>query len=495
MVHSAHTPREAVVHVFDGFDGSLAYFPRTGDLAQVSDAGRIALKAFEEGKGRRQIASDLHEHGGKSAALQGLRDLRELERYGLLDAEVVLGEPEQREVARQYAAHHPRNLMFLVTEKCNLKCLYCYEVKNGVHEAGENVAMGDARRIVDDYLQSTGARSPVTITFFGGEPLLNFPVIQGVVVYAKKAAAALGKEVVFSLTTNLTLLTDESAEFLAREKFSVMVSLDGNKEANDANRKTVGGKGTYDTVVAKLNLLMAKQRVHGARMPRLRATVTSRDIDLVDVESDLLKLGTGLVRVGGASYSEGDDCAGWEEADAATRERFRGILSGDRIPPMIQKSLSELAKELNRAHAHQGEQQLCGVCRNMKAVTPKGDIYPCHRYVGMEEYKLGNLAEGGVDPQRLSRYYEKVQAQYHTKCVSCWARHLCRGRCVWTLSDEDGTVRTPDDEGCRVIRSFSEAQLGLYAGLVARGRLERSPEARRPSTKRTPTKERSSAHG
>jgi radical SAM protein with 4Fe4S-binding SPASM domain len=267
-----------------------------------------------------------------------------------------------------------------------------------------------------------------------------------------------------------------------------MVSIDGDEQGNDAHRKTGSGEGTYRKVRANLGILIERMRTHGVRLPKLRATLSAQNPDPIAVERHLLTLGTPLVQVGethGTVEGGGKDhdlvAQQARTARARVDEHIAAALAAleldpGAMPPLVPsivEGLRRIHEKLTstEVHAH-ARPSLCGVCRNMKAVTPKGDLYPCHRYVGMEAFKFGNMHEGGLDQSKVHDYYDRIYSSFEEKCTSCWARHLCGGQCPWYLSRQDGTVAAPDDDGCDMIRSGTEARLGLYALL-----LERFPDA------------------
>jgi uncharacterized protein len=477
----------APVHCFQFEGRRFGYFPRTADLVALTEPAHLALAAIEAGESSGRAVEQVTERFGPEAGQRARADLSQLEEHGYLRPEVELGDAEKQREWKSLLMHQPRNLMFFVTEACNLKCTYCYELNQGVHASPAMLKQVDAHEIIDRYFGSSG-RDALTITFFGGEPLLNFKVVRDSTLYALQKGKELGRQVGFTMTTNLTLLTEEIADFLAEHQFHVMVSLDGDREGNDRYRRTVKGEGTYDTVVANLRLLIAKMRAAGVRLPKIRATLTAENSDPVGVEEHLRSLGTHLVEIGDThgtvaggvkafdvnSTSAAKARAGVElEVARILEELEREPSRMPHVPHSIVRGLQRIHEEIARRDAHDAVRpKLCGVCRNMKAVTPKGDLYPCHRYVGMEAFRFGNIHEGGLDREKERRYYSDIYSAFAEKCVSCWARHLCGGQCPWYLSRPDGSVSAPDDASCDSIRAGLQSRMGLYAVL-----LESFPEA------------------
>ena len=477
-------PRSAV-HIFSFAGDHFAYFVRTGDLVRLDPAPAAVFREVAAGS-ELEAALAKSQLRPEEAELVA-QDLETLESNGYLSPEAAPTRADRERDIQGLLAHQPRNLMFLVTEACNLACTYCYELNQGVHAKARMLKQVDARRIIDDYLAET-RRANVDITFFGGEPLLNFPVVRDTVEYAKQRGQELGKGVGFTMTTNLTLLTEEIADFLAENAFHVMVSLDGDRESNDRYRKTVSGGGTYDRVVQNLGILIAKMREAGVRLPKIRATLTEDSPSALEVEEHLSSLGTPFVEIGDTHGTIADGKNAWDvsferaaESRSRAERRVGEILEQleadpetlPDIPPTFLKGLREVHADVTRREVHAVPRpKLCGVCRNMKAVTPTGDLYPCHRYVGMDAFRFGNVHEGGLDQDRVRAYYDDIYDVYEEKCVPCWARHMCGGQCPWYLSSPDGSLGLPDDETCDLIRAGLEARMGLYAVL-----LDRFPEA------------------
>ncbi|KAA3611933.1 MAG: SPASM domain-containing protein [Planctomycetota bacterium] len=473
-------PNELVVHAFEALGAKFAYFGKTGDIAKIDGDTFAVIRAYENGDSPSLEDAITVLPESKRAAMSARFAI--LAANGLLERQPPLSKEREQERVDRLFEHNPRNLMFLVTEACNLACTYCYEVENGVHDQPGTFKKVDAEKAIDAYLTEAAPRGYACITFFGGEPLLNFEVVKHIVAYSKGKAAELGMEVGYSITTNLTLMTEEAADLLASNHFSIMLSIDGPKHIHDRNRVgkcSATALGTHDLIIRNLKVLMEKCGQYGTRMPKLRATVT-RPEEFEEVEDYLYSLGTGFVEIGTADFKEedldGPHCP--SESPAKTKAdpiremegRYEAVWErmkqGDRsdIAPSIAKGMRKLAEQLqNVGPREEAEPLLCGVCRNMKAITPNGDLYPCHRYVGMENFKVGNLHQGGLDEHRVRDYYGKVFESFRNKCSQCWARHLCGGQCSWELSTEDGEVGRPKDEWCRNIKRGLEVRLAMFA--------------------------------
>jgi uncharacterized protein len=409
-----------------------------------------------------------------------LDEIASLKDAGLLRGEESAGEDDRNGFVGGLAKHHPRNLMLLVTDSCNLKCFYCYEVTTGFH-AKSQLSTQDAVAIVDEYLAATGPRKDVTITFFGGEPLVNFPAIRRTVEHACARGRELGKRVGFTITTNATLLTDDIADFLVQHRFGVMVSIDGDEEAHNRWRVDKQGRGTHEKVVAGIRLLLAKQLAAGVQPVKLRATMTSTNFDRDKIAAYLRSIGDVRIMVGastGTAFEKATDSITevhqeeiFQRLDAAIEDILQRASNG-RAPPRdshVVDGLQKLHAQIrSRQHAAPATPNICGVGRNMLAITPKGDYFPCHRYVGMPAWQIGSRRDGGVDQNRLQTYYKRIYDSFQEHCTKCWMRFRCGGQCPWYLSTPDGEVVHPDEASCRGIRTFEERLVWLYATLLDR---------------------------
>jgi uncharacterized protein len=404
-----------------------------------------------------------------------LAELSVLRDAGYLQSEPGVTSTRLRDEVDKLVAHHPRNIMFLVTEACNLRCTYCYEVGNSFHDTARMMSFANAKEILDAFFERNGGREDLCVTFFGGEPLLNHRLVRQVVEYSHERGAALGKKVTYTITTNATLMTEEIADFLVKYQVGVMVSLDGEKEANDRYRVDREGHGTHDRAVAGIKLLLDKQNRAGVRPLRIRATMTAENIDRRAIVDYFRSLGNVRLTVGMASgtafgkksfdVTSRDRPAIDAGNDSYTDELLRAAEQGGKPPrdnPVFD-SVVDLHKFMQeKVPGRVAAPKLCGVGRNMLAVTPTGQYFPCHRYVGMDAWRLGSQFDGGLDEGAVRTYYGKLFANFYGHCTKCWLRFRCGGQCPWYLSTPTGEITHPDAESCDSIRAFEERVTWVY---------------------------------
>lgn len=365
--------------------------------------------------------------------------------------------------------HLPRRIQLLFAQMCNLKCLYCYEEANGSNARMRLMTFEIAKEAVDYLVHQSGPRRDLQVTFFGGEPLLNFENMRRVVAYCRSLEITTGKRFTFETITNGTLLTPARTQWLCDNRFLLMVSLDGYREMNNFNRPSVNGTDYYETILR--NALFAQKCYSAAShsLPvKVRANLTHEHHDMVRVVRFLEEQGfrtIGVAAIHDLPWSTGSAHACDEDdLDEISRDRKTLLQSGlDKVhrkalpSPYEARLLREAVEEVSKRAFTRG--LTCGVGRNTNIVDCDGQIYPCHRYGDMEPYVVGNVKNKRLDPERIRSYYRSVNLSASVKCQTCWARHLCGGPCAWESSHPSGAIREPDERTCQRIRSSIEESL------------------------------------
>jgi len=342
------------------------------------------------------------------------------------------------------------NLSIFLTQSCNLKCIYCYG-EGGEYGTGGNMEEKTAFQAIDWMVEQSGKIKKLHVGFFGGEPFLKFPLMKSVVKYAKKRVSEVGKDVAFHATTNATLLDDEIIAFIKEHQINVMVSFDGTKEAQDAQRPYADGKGSYDSTVPKIKkLLEALPQTHG------HAIIMGNTNPQI-VKDAMQEIGFSEVSIMPASKS-----LFTEEQDKAKQARDTQHLiqemeeEAEKWVTLARKRDSEALKILKtRSALYQGVISLlhnskryhaCGAGLGLAAVSCSGDIYLCHRFVGRDEYKLGSIFEKELKREE----YQKSPVKTSKLCSVCFARYYCAGGCKHDNVGACGSVSTPSEDMCRM---------------------------------------------
>lgn len=366
-----------------------------------------------------------------------------------------------------------QTLVLNVTSKCNLACKYCYEYgEDRIAEAAANpqprlMSEEVARQSVEFAFAEAGDHPNVHITFFGGETLLNFPVLQGTVALAREQASARGKTVDFSLTTNATLLRPEIIEWLAREQVGVTISIDGGREQQDRFRVFHNGRGSYDVVLPKIRELL---RLHRSRPIGARVTLTRQNLDVVPIYRHLIDE-VGFWEVGfapvttswqrdwaieGSGYEtmlEQFEILAAEFRDAALAGRHHGFSN-------VRDTLQEIHKGMSKAYP-------CGAGFGLLGVATDGDVALCHRFAGSPAHEIGSVFEG-VNRERQDRFLEHHHVDHKTECRTCWARPICAGGCYHEAHTRYGSTAEPNLHYCTWIRRWTDTCLRIYGELAER---------------------------
>jgi len=364
-------------------------------------------------------------------------------------------------------------LVLNVTNQCNLACTYCYEygedriVDTQDGRKPKFMTEETARASVDFMLKQSGENERAHLTFFGGETLLNFPVLQKTLVYARERARALGKQVDFSLTTNATLLRPEVIEFLAENDVAVTVSIDGPREMQDRFRVFSNGNSSYDVVLPKVRELL---RRHRGKPIGARVTLTSQTLDVRRIFQHLTQeVGFGEVGFApvttapGRAYAIGE--SGFDQMLAQFRELAHEFLASavqDRPHGFsnVKDTLLEIHKGVSKAYP-------CGAGLGLMGVATDGEVALCHRFAGSGSHSLGSVREG-VDRSAQAAFLERHHVDEKTDCSRCWARPLCAGGCYHEAYTRYADTARPNLHYCEWIRGWTETCLEIYGELSVR---------------------------
>lgn len=347
-----------------------------------------------------------------------------------------------------------------VAHTCNLNCEYCFAAQGKFHGKSGLMRFETGKRALDFLVENSGTRHNLEVDFFGGEPLMNFEVCKALVAYARSIEAEKGKNFRFTLTTNGVALTDEVIEWANKECYNVVLSLDGRKEVNDRFRKDVGGNGSYDRIVPRFQKLVAAR---GGKGYYMRGTFTHFNTDFT---KDLFHMADDL----GFSelsmepvVSDGKSPSSLTDADLPVLFDQYELLAKDMLRrEKAGKPITFYHYILDLAHGPCVYKRIagCGSGTEYMAVTPWGDLYPCHQFVGEEKYKLGDVWQG-VTATALRDEFKLCNVYARPDCKDCWARLYCSGGCAANALHATGDIHGVYDYGCKVFRKRMECALML----------------------------------
>lgn len=349
-----------------------------------------------------------------------------------------------------------RALSLAVAQKCNLGCSYCYAQGGSFGGAATSMQLQTALDSVDLLFSEVHAGERVNLTFLGGEPLLNRPVIHAATRRARQVADDRGVRVTFSITTNGTQLEAADADFFEEHGFAVTVSLDGLGAVHDRLRPYRSGRGSFDRVLERVVVLLERQR----RMQvSARVTVTPQNLDLKETLDAFVGLGfhsigfSPLLRApNGADELDGDGLAAMLDAMVRCGTEFeRRVVAGERYP------FANAVNAMREIHRGTHRPYPCGAGAGYLGVSAEGALAACHRFVGDEEGALGDVTSG-VDRARQARWLSERHVHHQEPCRSCWARYMCGGGC-------HHEVIARDRPACGYIRGWLHWCIGAYARL------------------------------
>ncbi|MDR3288546.1 MAG: thioether cross-link-forming SCIFF peptide maturase [Peptococcaceae bacterium] len=479
------------VHAFQQGELRLAYDVNSGSLHILDESAYRLLQALK------RLQADALEIS--AAAVQALlRQWREQDGGGSAEPETAwitevwdelaqlqregsLFSPPVEEQALGYPAEPLIKAMCLhVAHDCNLRCGYCFAGTGAF--GGQRGLMDEAtgKKAIDFILQASRHRQQCEVDLFGGEPLLNFERVKTLVHYGKNQAAALGKEIKFTLTTNAVLLRPAIQEFLEREEISVVLSLDGRPQIHDRMRPDVGGQGSYEQVKKHIQEFIARRPQTSAYATGLyyyvRGTYTHFNPDFDRDVRHMAELGIRQISMEPVVAQPGDSYA-FQEGDTAA------ILAAyDRLGEDV-LALREKDPEFSFFHFNVALEQGpclpkrlsgCGAGHEYVAISPEGDIYPCHQFVGQERFKMGSVH--AERPLRLEpRLVESFRAAHvfsKASCRACWARFTCSGGCHAANVNFTGGLQDVYALGCELQRKRLEVALYIRAKEIQRDSLK-----------------------
>ena len=353
-----------------------------------------------------------------------------------------------------------------IEQDCNLRCEYCF-AETGEYGLGKRMHMDfeTGKKAMDFLLENSGDRENLELDFFGGEPLMNWDTVKKLVEYGRSREKEYGKRFRFTITTNGMLLTEDKMDFINKEMSNVVLSVDGRKEVNDRVRKRVDGKGCYDRIIDGYKEIVKKRNYENYYV---RGTFTKYNLDFANDVLHLNEQGFDQISVepvvSDASMSY-----------AITEKDLPAIFSEyERLASIILEH-DKKGKHFNFFHfmldLDQGPCAIkrlrgCGSGNEYVAITPEGDIYPCHQFVGINEYKMGNINEGTFNTE-IKKNFAAAHIYSKEDCKKCWAKFYCSGGCNANNYIYTGNILTAHKLSCELEKKRLECAIMIKAAKAA----------------------------
>ncbi|MDD6812322.1 MAG: thioether cross-link-forming SCIFF peptide maturase [Lachnospiraceae bacterium] len=397
----------------------------------------------------------------KEKITEAVEEILELKEAGMLFTEDIyekyIGDFKQRQTVVKALCLH-------IAHDCNLACQYCFAEEGEYHGRRALMSFEVGKKALDFLVANSGSRVNLEVDFFGGEPLMNWDVVKQLVEYGRSIEKEHNKKFRFTLTTNGILLNDEILEFANREMGNIVLSIDGRKAINDKMRPHRGGQGSYDEIVPKFQKV-AESR--GQMNYYVRGTFTRNNLDFSEDVKHLADLGFKQISV--------EPVVAPPEEDYALRE--------EDIPVLLEEYDKLALEYLKRRKEGKGfnffhfmidleggpcvAKRLsgCGSGNEYLAVTPWGDFYPCHQFVGNEEFLMGNVEEG-ITRTDIRDSFKTCNVYAKEKCRNCFAKFYCSGGCAANSYNFHGNINDAYDLGCELQRKRIECAIMIKAALA-----------------------------
>ena len=384
-------------------------------------------------------------------------DIEELKNEGKLFSEDAF-EPMAGDLKKK-SAGIVKALCMHIAHTCNLNCSYCFASQGKYHGDRAMMSFEVGKQAFDFLIANSGTRRNLEVDFFGGEPLMNFDVVKELVAYARSIEKDHGKNFRFTLTTNGVLIDDDVIDFANKEMSNVVLSLDGRKEVHDRFRVDYNGKGSWEKIVPKFQKLV---NARDGKNYYMRGTFTHHNPDFLEDIKEMLSLGFKELSM------EPVVCAA-DDPSALTDEDL----------PVVMKQYEELAELMLKKHKEgdgftfyhymidlKGGPCIykrisgCGSGTEYMAVTPWGDLYPCHQFVGEEKYRLGDVWKG-VTNTDIQNEFAECNVYTREECRKCWARLYCSGGCAANAYHATGSIKGIYATGCELFKKRMECAIML----------------------------------
>ena len=434
----------------------------SGGVHVVDDVAYDIIEIYEKQTRDQVISSICQKYEGKDGiTIQDIStcydQITELKKTGQLFTPDTFEPMADR--LKQKTSGVIKALCLHVAHTCNLNCSYCFASQGKYHGERAVMSLEVGKRALDFLVENSGTRRNLEVDFFGGEPLMNFQMIKDLVAYAREIEKVHNKNFRFTLTTNGVLIDQDVIDFANREMSNVVLSLDGRKEVHDRYRVDYLGNGSWDKIVPKFKDLVDQR---GGRGYYMRGTFTHANPDFLNDIKVMLDLGFNELSMEPVVCAKGDKeelteddfpivCKQYEDlANLMIEKRKEGkeftfyhYMIDLKGGPCIYKRISG-----------------CGSGTEYMAVTPWGDLYPCHQFVGEEKYRLGSIYEG-VTNKEAQNEFAQCNVYARPDCADCWAKLYCSGGCAANAYHATGSVRGVYEYGCRLFRKRMECAIML----------------------------------
>lgn len=378
----------------------------------------------------------------------------------LYNDKILFSEDDYEKYAKYSVASPVKAMCLNIAHDCQLRCKYCFASTGDFGQGRKLMSFETGKHAIDFLLENSGDRPNLELDFFGGEPLMNFKVVKQIVEYARSREAEFNKKFRFTITTNGLLLDDEKIEFINREMSNVVLSIDGRKSVNDYFRVLPNGQGCYDMILPKYKKLVEGR---GDKEYYVRGTFTNKNLDFSNDVFALYEAGFDQISIEPV-VGEGDEYAltmgnlpaVFKEYEVLAQRILDNEKKGGKF------NFFHFMLDLDQGPCAIKRLRGCGCGNDYIAITPDGDIYPCHQFVGMEEYKMGNIDEGTFN-EEMKADFANCHVYSKPECRKCWAKFYCSGGCNANNYQYMGDVHSAHKISCELEKKRLECAIMMKA--------------------------------
>ncbi|HBG1362071.1 TPA: thioether cross-link-forming SCIFF peptide maturase [Clostridioides difficile] len=455
----------SMIHKFS-MNGYNIVLDVNGGAVHVLDDVAYDLLDFYKEKSKEEILEILKSKYQEEKINEAYEEILNLEKEGLLYTE------DTYQYHPSFVHREPvvKALCLNVAHDCNLKCKYCFAAQGDFGGEKELMSFEVGKAAIDYLIANSGSRKNLEIDFFGGEPLMNFEVVKQLVDYGRSVEKDYNKNIRFTITTNGVLLNDEIIDYINENMHNVVLSLDGRKEVNDNMRPTLNDKGSYDITLPRFKKLVEKRAKD--KYYYIRGTFTRDNLDFSKDVMHFADLGFKLTSVEPVVGDESNPYALREEDLPKIFEEYEkfAVEYADRQLQGDGFKFFHFMIDLNQGPCVIKRITGCGAGNEYLSVTPNGDIYPCHQFVGNEEFKMANIFdEEIVLPENLKNIFREAHVYTKEECKQCWNKFYCSGGCHANAINFNNDISKPYELGCEMQRKRTECSIMIQAKLMLEG--------------------------
>ena len=432
----------------------------SGSVHVVDEVAYDMIEMFESNSREEIIAKIMEKYAGNTEVTEPevedcYDQIVELKNSGKLFAPDTF-EP-MAGALKQKTSNVVKALCLHVAHTCNLNCAYCFASQGKYHGERAIMSLDVAKRALDFLIENSGSRRNLEVDFFGGEPLMNFEMIKELVAYARSIEKEHNKNFRFTLTTNGVLIDDDVIEFANKEMSNVVLSLDGRKEVHDRYRVDYAGNGSWEKIVPKFQKLV---EARGHKDYYMRGTFTHANPDFLEDIKQMLDLGFTELSMEPVVCAEGDPAELTQEDLPIVLEQYEKLaeLMIERDKEGRPFTFYHYMIDLQGGPCIYKRISGCVSGTEYMAVTPWGDLYPCHQFVGDEKFCLGNIWDG-VKNTEIQKEFAGCNVYAREECRDCWARLYCSGGCAANAYHATGSVKGVYKYGCELFRKRMECAI------------------------------------